>query len=288
MLDPQRQLGELVEAHNQLLAKLEQLRDALVMPDLGPLFDEVRERMLAMLPPYARALLDRETFQRLMRLADPTRFLAELDTRFQALKDKLIPIRPADIAAELDASYDALLALVDGLEIDEALGRISDTLTRIKGVVGGVRVDFVADDIQRALDDLRSVLGALDISRLLPDLDAIHADVVAVVAETRPSALLAGLGASLATVQGIVASVNPRTLLGTPLNDAWSAVVDALAGVDFALLLQPLIDKLDELEVAFRAALQRVENAFDAMLSAGKGALAGGGGGSAVGAGISL
>ena len=90
-LDPQRQLGELIDAHNELLAKLVSLRDALTLPDLAPLFDEVRERMIGMLPPYARALLDRDTFQRLMRLADPTRFLAELDTRFQALKDKLIP-----------------------------------------------------------------------------------------------------------------------------------------------------------------------------------------------------
>ena len=148
-----------------------------------------------------------------------------------------------------------------------------------------MRVDFVTDDIQHALDDLRAVLSALDISGLFPELDGIHADVVAVVADTRPSVLLGALGASLTTVQAIVSSVNPRTLLGTPLTDAWSAVEDALAGVDFTVLLQPLIDKLDELEVAFRAALQQVEHSFDAMLSAGKSALAGGGGASA-GAGI--
>ncbi len=289
ILDPQRQLGAIVDAHNALLTRLEQIRDALVFPDLEPLFEQVQTRMLAMLPPYARELLDRDTFLRVMRLADPTRFLGELDTRFQALKDKLIPIRPADIAAELDASYNALLAVVDGLDIDAALGRITDTLNRIKGVVAGVRIDFVAGDLQHALDDLRAVLAALDISPLLDELDGIHGEVVSVVEETRPSTLLSSLGATLATVQGIVSSVNPRTALGGPLSDAWSAVEDALAGVDFSVLLQPLIDKLDELEAAFRAALQRVESAFDAMLSAGRGALAGGGGaGAAAGAGVSL
>jgi hypothetical protein len=60
-----------------------------------------------------------------------------------------------------------------------------------------------------------------------------------------------------------------------------------LGEVDFTLVLSPLADKLDEIEVSFEAALRQVEEAFDAMLGAARSALAGGGGAS-VSVGVSI
>lgn len=276
-LDPQVQLGEFVTGYADLIAILEGLKQNVQLTSLAELYTTLRERLLSLLPPYARELLDPETFKRIMRLADPTRFLAELDQRFQALKDKLLPIRPEDITAELDATYDAVLALVDQLDIEDSLNQVKQILDSIKGTVTGIRVDFLTADIDRAVADFRAMVGALDPARLFADLDEVHHELELVVQSTLPSQVLAGLGALLDDVKGIVSSVNPRTKLGPPLGEAWGAVEGALAAVDFTVVLQPVTDKLDELEAAFEVSLRRTEDAFDAMLTAGKAALGGGG-----------
>ncbi len=275
-IDPEVELGEFVTTYNELVAALQSLKQNVELPDLADLYTQLRERLLAMLPPYARELLDPETFKRLMRLADPTRFLEELDQRFEALKERLLPIRPEDITAELDATYDAVLALVDGLDVGDSLNQVKDLMTQIQGIVDSIRVDFVAADIDAALDDLRAMLQALDPARLFDDLDAIHHEVELVVQSTVPSEVLSGLGTTLAEVQALVSSVNPRETLGPPLNEAWEAVEGVLAAIDFTIILSPLVDKLDELEVEFEASLGRTETAFDGMLGAAKSAMGGG------------
>jgi methyl-accepting chemotaxis protein len=276
LLDPQEHLGEFVSAHDDLLAALEGLKQNVEIPDLAPLYDELRVRMLALLPPFARELLDPETFKRIMRLADPTRFLQELDGRFEALKNKLIPIRPQDIAAELDETYETVLALVDELEIEESLNQVKDMLDEIKGVVSTIRIDFVAADIDRAVDDLRAMVDALDVSRLFADLDALHHEVELVVESTLPSQMLSGLQETLDQVKDIVEAVDPRTVLGASLNEAWESVQGVLDEVDFTVILSPIVDKLDELEASFETNLRRTEDAFDTMLGAARGALGGG------------
>jgi hypothetical protein len=276
LIDPERHLGELVDAYEALLSTLEGLKENVVLPDLDGLYAELRERLLSMLPPYARELLDPEAFKRIMRLADPTRFLQELDARFDALKEKLIPIRPQDIAAELDETYEAVLAQVDELDIEESLNRVKEIFGRVEGIVGSIRVDFLAADIDDAVSDLRAMVNALDPTRLFEDLDAIHHEVELVVESTVPSQMLSGLEDTVGRVQDLVASVDPRTVFGPPLDEAWQSVEDALQEVDFRIVLSPVVDKLDELEQAFEDSLRRTETAFDQMLGAARGTLSGG------------
>ena len=276
-LDPEAQLGDIVRAHIDLMTALRLVRDRLDLSGLVELYGEVEERLLGMLPPYARALLDPATFKRVMRLADPTRFLQELDERFDALKDRLLPVRPQDIAAELDAVYDEVLALVDGLEVAESLGRLKEVIERVKGIAQAIRIDFLASDIDAAVGDVKAVVGGLDPAVLFAELDAIHHEVELVVAGTRPSVMLAVLGEPLDRVKGMVERLDPRVTLGPPLDGAWESVQGALDGVDFTVVLAPVVDKLDELEVKFLAGLKQTEDAFDAMLAAGQSKLAGAG-----------
>ncbi|MBI2964928.1 MAG: hypothetical protein HYY34_01845 [Chloroflexi bacterium] len=285
LIDPEDQLGDMVETYKELIAALEGLKSNIQLSTLTGPYEQVRERLLDMLPPYARQLLDVETFKRVMRLADPTRFLQELDERFGAIKQKLIPIRPQDIGAELDATYDAVLAKVDALDIDEALERIKAAVEGVKEIVTVLRVDFLAADIDAAVEDVRAVVNALDPARLFQELDAIHAEVVSVVEGMRPSEVLAGLTAILERVQGILDSISLRERLRQPLLDAWQAVEDALAEVDFRVVLSPVVDKLDELEASFLDGLRRTETAFDQMLGTARNALAGG---SPVSAGVTV
>lgn len=277
LIDPQRHLGELMAAYDTFLAALRGLKQNVQLPALQPLYDEMRERVLGLLPPYARELLDPETFKRVMRLADPTRFLTELDARFETLKNKLIPIRPQDIAAELDAAHESLLALVEGLDLEGALNQVKDTLSEIQEIAAGLRVDFLAADVDRVVGDLKKVLAAVDVSRLFGELDALHHEVELVVESARPSQVLGGLQPALDEVKGLVTAIDPAATLGPPLQAAWGPVEDLLAGVDFTVILKPLVDKLDELEAEFTVVLEKAEDAFDEMLAAGRSALGGGG-----------
>lgn len=286
LIDPEKQMGDLMTTYNNVVTALEGLKQNVALPDLDGLYTELQERLLGMLPPYARAILDPETFKRVMRLADPTRFLDELDQRFEAIKQKLIPITPADIAAELDATYASVLALVDEIDVTDALNQVKDLFNDIKGTIELVRIDFVADDIDNAISDVRAMVDALNPSLFFAPLDEIHAEVVEVVESTKPSVVLAGLGVILEQIQDIVESVDPRVVLGPPLDEAWDAVLGVLDGVDLAQLLSPVVDKLDEIEGEFNVSLRQVETAFDGMLSAANSALSGSG--SSASAGVSI
>ncbi|MBN1931247.1 MAG: hypothetical protein JW786_06525 [Desulfobacterales bacterium] len=274
-VDPERKLGNVMRTYNGLVQSLESIKDNVVMPDLEALYTELQERLMGMLPPFARELLDTETFKRVMRLANPVRFLEELDERFEEIKNRLIPIRPEDITAELDETYDTVLALVDGLDIEDALNRVKDQINQVKAIASTIRVDFLAADIDNAVNNIKAVVEALDPARVTARLDILHGELAQVIDQTLPSTMLSGVDAILTQVQGIVESVDPETSLGEPLNQAWQAVVDALAGIDFTVVLQPLIDKLDELEQKFEQGLGRTETSFDQMLSAARAALSG-------------
>lgn len=276
-MDPDRLLADLFTTYDDLLLALQRIREAMQLPNLSQLYTELRDRLLGLLPPYARELLNPETFKRVMRLADPTRFLQELDQRFTALKNKLIPIRPQELVTELDQSYAAVLDLVEGLQIEASLNQVKTIFDRIKGIVTSIRIDFLAGDLDQALSDLRGIVAALDPTRFVADLDAIHQEVEQVVANTVPSVVLAGLQTLLNQVQQLLLSVNPRTLLAPPLNQAWQLVEDALTAIDFTVILSPLVGKLDELEESFELSLGQTEQAFDQMLGAARGALGGGG-----------
>jgi hypothetical protein len=287
-ISPDRHLKDLADTYNNLLAALKGLKSNIQLAGLTDLYDEVKARMLDMLPPYAKALLDPEAFKRLMRLADPSRFMTELDARFDALKNKLLPIRPEDISAELDETYDTVLGLVEGLDLEDSFNRIKDDLNRIKGVVNAIRVDFLAADIDAAVSNVRAMVDALDPADLLSGLDDAHQSLEAVVDETKPSALLSGLGETIDQVKDILDAVDPRVTLEPPLLAAWQAVLDLLGEVDFTIILSPLVEKLDELEDEFISSLERTERAFDNMLGAAKGALGGSGGGASAGVGGGL
>lgn len=276
-LDPEAELGELVALYSRLVAGLEALKQNLDLSHLGDLYVELREKLLGLLPPYARQLLDVETFKRVMRLADPTRFLTALDERFAALKARLLPIRPEDIGAELDATYDQVVGLLDGLAIADSLAQVQNTIARLQGVVTNLRVDFLANDIDQALDQVRALIDGLDPMRMTAGLDAIYQRLRSVVEATLPSRLLAGLTALLDQVKGLVNSVNPRVLLEPPLLAAWAAIQGALDEIDLTVVLMPLLDKLDELQVEFELGLGRTEMAFDDMLRAARNALSGSG-----------
>ncbi|MCP4115974.1 MAG: hypothetical protein GY737_11315 [Desulfobacteraceae bacterium] len=272
-VDPERKLGHLMGTCNGLIQSLETIKNNVVMPDLEALYAELQERLLGMLPPFARRLLDPETFKRVMRLANPVRFLEALDERFEEIKNRLLPIRPGDITGELDETYDTVLALVEGLDIEDGLNLVKDQVNQVKDIAATIRVDFLASDIDNAINDVKAVVDALDPAGVISRLDILHNDLKEVLDLTLPSAMLSGIDTILEQVQGVVALVDPETSLGQPLNLAWQAVADKLAGIDFTVVLQPLVDKLDELEQKFEQGLGRTETSFDRMLGSARSAL---------------
>lgn len=276
-IDPALHLGELLEVYREGVAALEGLRDGLELPDLDELYDELRERLLGLLPPFARELLDVETFRRVLRLADPTRFLEELDRRFEEIRARLLPVQPEELAAELDAAHAELVALVAELDLTPVLDAIRERLTALRSAVAELRVDFLAQGLDEALGSLREVVAALDPSPIGDRLDGLQAEVTELAGGLRPAALLADLPAALDRVQGLVDRVDPEATLGPPLREAWAEVGALLEQVDLTVILAPIVDRLAELEAEFVLGLERTEDAFDRMLGAARGALGGGG-----------
>jgi hypothetical protein len=280
LCDPDKILGELVTAQSDLLTVIKGLRSNVELPSLTDSYEAVRTRLIGLLPAYAQQVLDPETFKRFMRLADPTRFAQELDERFEQVKAKLLPIDPQQIAAQLDATYEAVLAEVEALDVTASLNQIKQVFAQLTGIVNSIRVDFLAHDIDTAVQDLHAVLAALDPGRLLAELDALHHDIEVAVQQSLPSVTLIGLQGPLDDIKQTVTAVDPRPLLGTPLDQAWEPVQNALAQIDFRVILKPLVDKLDELEAEFELSLRKTEDAFDGLLGAASTALGGAVGGS--------
>jgi hypothetical protein len=268
LIDPDAFLTELVDANDRLLADLATIRDAVSLAPLKDAYDELRARLLGLLPPYARAVLDPEAFRRLMGLADPTRFLTALDARFDALVARLLPITPADLAAELDAVQAEVLGLVEHLDLSGPVGQLRDDAVRARDAIAGIRVDVLVADVDRALADIRAVVGALDPAHLAAELEPLHQSLVAAIDATKPSVLLAGLSEPLAEVQKLLTAVDVGTKIKKPLNDAWQDLESGLKGLDLTKVLGPVLDRLDDIETVLEQALGRVEAAFDDVLRA--------------------
>lgn len=274
-LDPQRRLGPLLRAEEELRGGVADLIEALDLSALAPIYEQFRGYLLALLPPYAREALDVETFRRLMRLADPTRFLEELDTRFDALLERLVPIRPQELGAELDAAYDLLLELVGAIDLDGVLAEIEGLLQGMKESIADLRIDYIGAAIDRSMEELNALFTALDPSLFSDELDEIHAELSDLVGSVRPSLLLAGVQPRIEQVQELIGRANPGVVLGEPLGEAWESIERILADLDLPLILEPVIETLDQLEVTFESALRETETAFDRMLGAARGALRG-------------
>jgi len=288
LVDVEVELKGFVTAHDLLLAALRNLRRELRLDGVREAYEQLEQRLLDMLPPYGRALLDPAAFKRVMELASPMRFLEELDERFETVKQKLIPVTPQELAAELDAAHAEVLQQVANLGLDERLVQIKGMIEQLRAIVTGLRIDFVADEVDRALADVRAVVAGLDPAQLAPDLDGLHSDVLAVVDAGKPSLVLAGIAEPLDQVKEIVASVDPRTQLGPPLDAAWEAIDAKLGEVDLAAVLSPVGTRLDELQADFEVQLARAEKAFDDMLRAARGVLSSSGAsaGGAIGGGL--
>ena len=143
------------------------------------------------------------------------------------------------------------MALVSQVDPSEHVGRLKEAVGKVKGVVDGIRIDFVAKDIDEALAGFKAVVDGLDPARLFGPLDAIHGEIMGVVDQTIPSTVLAGLQAPLDQIKAILDNLDPRNKLEKPLMDAWQAILNALGQIDFTIVLQPILDKLDELEIEF-------------------------------------
>lgn len=268
LLDPDAFLTELAGANDRLLADLAAIRDAISLAPLRTVYDELRDRLLGLLPPYAKAVLDPDAFRRLMALADPTRFLTELDARFAALIARLLPITPEDIAAELDALHTEVVTLVDRLDLTGPVRALRDDAVKTRDAIAGIRVDVLAADVDRALADIKAVVAALDPALLLADLQPLYQALADAVAATKPSVLLAGLSEPLRDVQQAVAAVDVKAKIAKPLNDAWQDLESGLKGLDLTKVLGPVLDRLDGIEADLERALGRVEAALDDVLRA--------------------
>ena len=162
-LEPDALLDDLARGYNAIVGALEGLKTNVELgDDLADAYTHLRDYLLAMLPPFARELMDPEKFKRVMRLADPTRFLADLDVCFETIKNKLLPIRPQDLAGELDATYETVLAMVDGLSLAESLNQVKASLAQAQEIVNSLRVDFLAGDLADLVTQLRTLAAALD------------------------------------------------------------------------------------------------------------------------------
>lgn len=280
ILDPEPMFGELVAMYKAALENLTGLKDQLTLASLQQTYDELHEGVMDLLPPYAKALMDPATFKKMMGLADPTRFLTELDARFDTLKNKILFIRPQDLGQELDQSYDALLAVVDSWTFGDLINDLKTKIQAIKDMIDGLRIDFLADDLNKALGDVRGMLQGLDPTRLFDELDGLHTSLAGIITDVKPSTLLADLLPVAQVVQDILNALNLEDELKQPLLDTWDLVLEQLADIDFRVLVEPVSERLDELEAELIASLRLVEGAFDDMLKAGQAALGGSGGAS--------
>ena len=274
-IDPNVNLAPLVVQYRQLEQDLVTLKQNIQTHSVQTLYTELAQQLRTMLPAYGRELMDVETFKRFMRLADPTRFVQELETRFVQLKDKLLPISPEEIGAELDAIYEAVVGLIDGLNIEASLNQVKDSLGRIQGTVAGLRVDFLTEDIDQTIAQVQALVAGLNPERMVAGLDAVYQQLLVVVESTRPSQVLSDLTMILTQVQDLLSAFDLTTLLKEPLMTAWAAIEATLGDIDLTVVLSPLVDKLTELEDGLLEGLEEVETSFDDMLRSARGALGG-------------
>jgi uncharacterized coiled-coil protein SlyX len=161
--------------------------------------------------------------------------------------------------------------LADLLTGVDALKSIRDSLNQLLGRVKNFNLGFLRDNLKNGFDKLRAKLDAVNPASLGHALDAIFKDVLDSLSVDLflPAADVAKIDADYAKLVDILKSLDPSVVLPNLLQTEFEKdVLPLLDTIDMSAPLHKITNRLGSLGTELKGELDKVEQAFEAMIGA--------------------
>ncbi len=228
---------------------------------------QARPRLQLLAPGWLTATVDAHALRDAVAAIDPSAYVEDLGTLFDAVKAQLQGLDPRPVQQALRGTFDLVRQVVAGLDPAALTTAVEALADRLADALAALDPAPLAIDLHAIAAEVDAVVAALDPRALVTALGEITTALGTAVAAADPQALLAELHQPLEALAALAGRLDPTVLLsglGTLVDDI-RALIDTIDVVD---LLQPLLDRIDELRDALHHALDDVGDAIGAMVAA--------------------
>jgi hypothetical protein len=152
-----------------------------------------------------------------------------------------------------------------------SLGGIRDALQELVQRVQDFNLDFLQDSLASLFDNVRSKLDAINPANLKQVVEEAFDELLATldINQVIPSGDVAQLDADYAALIDKLRTLDPETLVTNIIQPAYEeAVIPLLDNFDVTALLDTIIARLRALDDELRQEMERVNQAYQAMLQA--------------------
>lgn len=263
------------EALGAAAARLQQLQprlaSAFAQPqppgDLLGEFEGLRPRLQSLIPAWAGGAVTPEALRAALADYDPSGVAEEARAVVDDLRQQLAALDPRPLQEDLRETFAALDGALAAIEPGAVSAEIEALVRLVAAKLDRLDPQLLVDELQGLADELQGLLAGIDPAAIISALEGLANDVKRLVAGLNPAELLAGLKEPFEDVRGLLDSFSPAALREA-LQIVFTEIQAVLEAIDLGKVLEPLVDRIDQLRDELERALRRTEAAFEEMVAA--------------------
>jgi len=258
--------GQAVSDFQSFQAKLDAMAAAQPPAALVARYKEIEKKLLSLVPSWANSSISADSVRRAFEAASPLNLKTEIDSLYDAMKQKLKVFDPRTVQTRLQGSFDKLRAPLLALDPGKLVTEVQDLIGMVGKRVDAIDLGLIVSELQSLAAEIVNIVNGLDPRPVIAKLQGLMDEVKAALAALRPSELLAGLAPTLDSARAIVADFSPARFIAD-IQSIFDDIQNLLLEIDLTEVLPPITDRLQDLRDKLEAALRKTETAFNGMLN---------------------
>ncbi len=169
---------------------------------------------------------------------------------YQSVADAIEALHLDELENEIHAGIDEVVHALESAQLKPYFDASIDVMTTAADLVSKVPVDILPDDVKQDLEKAVAPIKQIDFDTSIKQvLEGQLHDILA----TLDTSVLDEVAQAYADVLAFLESIDPRDALEQLEHDAFDPMLERLAAIDPAAVLQPVSDVLDGLKDAVRS-----------------------------------
>lgn len=270
VLNPLRNpvIGQITADFQRFQAMMDAVLQLQPAPGLVEKYDkDVKPKLEALIPSWARENISPEAIKRAFRLANPLNLAADVSQLYEAIKQQVRVFDPRIIQERVQATFDHIINSVLSLDPATLTAGIDAAIDKLRTKLGSFDLGLLISELDGVTANLHKSVADLNPQPIIERLEAITDELKAQVVALQPSLLLADLNEPLTAAKELIMAFDPAGLVES-LQVTFDSINAILKDIDIGVLLVPLNERLQQLRDELAVCLKRTETAFNGMLAA--------------------
>ena len=260
-------IGQVVTDFQRFQTRLAALAQAQPPAELVRRYDEIKPKLESLIPSWANENISPASIKRAFQLANPLNLTAEINQLYDAIKQQLRNFDPRLVQENVKTTFDNLKNAIFAIDPEAIVGEVQGAIDSLTQRLDAIDLQLIANELEGLVDEVEAIINGFDPRPIIAQLQGLVDEVKNLFAELRPSEVLNELNAPFETSKEIVAAFDPASFK-EPLQEVVQNIQSILEDVDVGVVLQPIVNRLDQLRDELEEGLKRTETAFNGMLQA--------------------